>query len=119
VTIGVGKTLVRVYSTHLGTLADNGASERAAQLRTVIADAARFERVIIGGDMNAAAVGRIARDLRYAWPTEHGPKTTVLGRLDHIFLKGLASPNSGGSGTVENVRHASDHRPVWALAVLH
>ena len=119
VTVRIGESLVRVYSTHLGTLADIGPSDRAAQLRTVIADASSYDRVIIGGDMNASGVGRIAREMGYAWPTERGPRTTLLGRLDHIFLKGLASPRAGGAGTVLDVRHASDHRPVWALALLH
>jgi endonuclease/exonuclease/phosphatase family metal-dependent hydrolase len=119
VTLRVGESLVRVYSTHLGTPADIGPAARAEQLRTVIADAAAYDRVIIGGDMNAASVGRIAREMGYAWPTERGPRTTVLGRWDHIFLKGFAFPQAGGAGTVLNVRHASDHRPVWALALLH
>jgi endonuclease/exonuclease/phosphatase family metal-dependent hydrolase len=118
VTIRVGGSAVRIYSTHLGTLADIGSSDRADQLRTVIADAARYDRVIIGGDMNAAAVGQIARDMGYSWPTQRGPHTAVLGRLDHIFLKGLSSPDSAASGTVLNNRHASDHRPVWAVALL-
>jgi endonuclease/exonuclease/phosphatase family metal-dependent hydrolase len=119
VTLRVGGSLVRVYSTHLGTPADIGPSGRAEQLRTVIADAKSYERVIVGGDMNAAAVGRVAHEMGYSWPTEHGPRTMVLGRWDHIFLKGLSSPDTGGAGTILNVRHASDHRPVWAVAVLH
>jgi endonuclease/exonuclease/phosphatase family metal-dependent hydrolase len=87
-------------------------------MRAIIEDAARYERVVIGGDMNAFTVGSVARERGYTWPTEHGPHTTRLGRWDHIFLKGLVSPDSGGAGTVLDVRHASDHRPVWALAVL-
>jgi len=117
-TIRIGASLVRVYSTHLGTVADIGAAARAEQMRAIIDDAARYERVVIGGDMNAFAVGSVARERGYTWPTEHGPHTTRLGRWDHIFLKGLVSPDSGGAGTVLDVRHASDHRPVWALAVL-
>jgi endonuclease/exonuclease/phosphatase family metal-dependent hydrolase len=117
-TLRIGDALVRVYSTHLGTLADIGAAARAEQLRAIIDDAAPYRRVVIGGDMNAHAVGAVARQLGYSWPTERGPHTTRLGRWDHIFLKGLASPDSGGAGTVLDVRDASDHRPVWALAIL-
>jgi endonuclease/exonuclease/phosphatase family metal-dependent hydrolase len=117
-TIRVGDSLVRVYSTHLGTMADVGSAARRAQLRAIIADAARFPRVVIGGDMNNAGVGRVARELGYVWPTEQGPRTTRMGRWDHIFLKGMRSPDTGAAGTVLEVRRASDHRPVWSLALL-
>jgi endonuclease/exonuclease/phosphatase family metal-dependent hydrolase len=118
-TIRVGDALVRVYSAHLGTLADLGAARRRDQLRTILADAERYPHVVLGGDMNDGAVGRVARAMGYAWPTERGPRTATLGRLDHIFLKGLAVPDSAAAGAVLDVRGASDHRPVWALGVLH
>jgi endonuclease/exonuclease/phosphatase family metal-dependent hydrolase len=73
---------------------------------------------VIGGDMNDPGIGQIAREAGYAWPTQRGPNTTRLGRLDHIFVKGLGTPDSGAAGTVLNVRRASDHLPVWAVAVL-
>jgi endonuclease/exonuclease/phosphatase family metal-dependent hydrolase len=117
-TIRVGRSLVRVYSTHLGTMTDVAPAARGDQLRAIIADASRYPRVVIGGDMNDVSVGRVARDEGYSWPTEHGPDTSWLGRLDHIFLKGLASPDSGAAGTVLNVERASDHLPVWAVALL-
>jgi endonuclease/exonuclease/phosphatase family metal-dependent hydrolase len=117
-TIRVGETAIRVYSTHLGTLADIGAEPRRAQLRAILADAAPYSRVIIGGDMNNGAVGDVARQGGFAWPTEAGPSTTRLGRWDHIFLKGMRTPDSAAAGTVLDVRHASDHRPVWAKAIV-
>jgi endonuclease/exonuclease/phosphatase family metal-dependent hydrolase len=117
-TIQVGPVTVRVYSTHLGTMGDLAPAARRDQLRAIVADAAPFPRVVIGGDMNDAAVGRVARAEGYAWPTEHGPATTRLGRLDHIFLKGLSAPDSGSAGTVGQVRGASDHSPVWAVGLL-
>jgi hypothetical protein len=43
--------------------------------------------------------------------------TTTGGRWDHIFVKGLTAPVAA-AGTVSRVRGASDHRPVWAIAVL-
>jgi endonuclease/exonuclease/phosphatase family metal-dependent hydrolase len=109
---------VRVYSTHLGTMTDVEPGSRRDQLRAIIADAARYQRVVVGGDMNDVSVGRVARDEGYSWPTERGPDTSWLGRLDHIFFKGLTSPDSAASGTVLDVRKASDHLPVWAVAVL-
>lgn len=117
-TIRVGDKDIRVYSAHLGTPADIGPGARRDQLRTILADAAGYRHVIIGGDMNSGAIGRIARERGYAWPTERGQRTMILGRWDHIFLKGLASIDSAASGTVRNVRNASDHRPIWVIAVL-
>jgi endonuclease/exonuclease/phosphatase family metal-dependent hydrolase len=117
-TIRVGDALVRVYSTHLGTIWDAGSASRRAQLRAILADAERYPRVVVGGDMNDARVGRVAREMGYAWPTERGPRSTRYGRLDHIFLKGLASPDVGASGTISDARDASDHRPIWAVALL-
>ncbi|GLC23532.1 endonuclease/exonuclease/phosphatase family protein [Roseisolibacter agri] len=118
-TIRVGDTLVRVYSTHLGTPLDVGARSRRAQMRAILADAARHPRVILGGDLNDGAVGRVARDAGYAWPTERGPRTTRFGRWDHVFLRGLASPARDAAGTVgREARGISDHVPVWARAVL-
>lgn len=68
--------------------------------------------------LNSGSVGRVARDIGYAWPTERGPNTTRGARWDHIFLRGLASPATAATGTVMDVRGASDHRPVWAIAIL-
>src|SRR3954447_24113914 len=117
-TIRVNQSLVRVYSVHLGTMAGLSPAARRDQLHTVLADAEGHAHVVIGGDMNDAGIGQIAREAGYAWPTQRGPATTPVGRLDHIFLKGLGVPDSGAAGTVLNVRRASDHLPVWAVALL-
>jgi len=63
-------------------------------------------------------VGRVAREMGYAWPTQHGPSTHMLGRLDHIFIRGLGSPDSGAAGTVLDAHGSSDHLPVWMVATL-
>jgi endonuclease/exonuclease/phosphatase family metal-dependent hydrolase len=117
-TIRVGESLIRVYSTHLGTMINATPAAQRAQLRTILADAEPHARVIIGGDMNSHGVVRLARRGGYEWPTEHGPRTTRFGRWDHILLKGFESPGAAAAGTVLDVRGASDHRPVWALAAL-
>jgi endonuclease/exonuclease/phosphatase family metal-dependent hydrolase len=114
-TIQVGSQRVRVYSTHLGPPIGTGGGARRNQLRAILADAARYHRVIIGGDMNDANVGKIARNMGYAWPTERGPPTSLLGRIDHIFFKGLLVPDSAASGAVLTAGHVSDHVPVWAV----
>jgi endonuclease/exonuclease/phosphatase family metal-dependent hydrolase len=117
-TIRVGGSLIRVYSTHLGTMTDVEPASRRDQLRAILADAEQYPHVVLGGDMNDVSVGRVARDEGYSWPTERGPDTSWLGRLDHIFFKGLSSPDSAASGTVLDGRRASDHLPVWAVAIL-
>jgi endonuclease/exonuclease/phosphatase family metal-dependent hydrolase len=117
-TVRIGDSLVRVYSTHLGTIVNVGPEARRNQLRTILADADRYQKVIIGGDLNYPWVGSVALDRGYAWPTEKGPRTAVVGRIDHIFLKGLLPPERDAAGTVTQGPRASDHRPVWARAIL-
>ena len=68
--------------------------------------------------MNDAEVGSVADRAGYSWPTRNGPRTHQLGRLDHIFLKGLPSPDSAAAGTITDSRGVSDHRPVWAVALV-
>ena len=111
--------LVRVYSTHLGTVLDVSAASRRDQLRAILADAARWPRVVVGGDMNSEAVGRLARDAGYAWPTERiGFTTPRRQRLDHVFFRGLAPRAADAAGVVTAIRRASDHYAVWAVGVL-
>jgi len=117
-TIRLGDIDLRVYSTHLGTPADIGASAREDQLRAIITDAAPHLRAIIGGDMNSATVGNVTPELGFLWPTSQVEATSRFGSWDHIFLKGFAIPDSGFAGTIESVRGASDHKPVWTLALV-
>jgi endonuclease/exonuclease/phosphatase family metal-dependent hydrolase len=117
-TLRVGASRVRVYSTHLGTIADIGSGRRRDQLRFIFADAAGHQLVVIGGDLNDASVGLIAQEAGYTWPTRHGPRTHRLGRWDHVFLKGLKSPDTAASGTVVDSRGVSDHSPVWVVGIL-
>ncbi len=117
-TILVGHDTVRVYSVHLGTIVDEGPGARRDQVHAVLQDAARYRRVIVGGDMNSHGIGNEFRAAGYAWPTEHNPRTAKLWNLDHIFLCGLTIADSASTGVVQQIRHASDHRPVWALVSL-
>ncbi|HEX9108955.1 MAG TPA: endonuclease/exonuclease/phosphatase family protein [Longimicrobiales bacterium] len=118
VTIHVGERAVRVASLHAATPGEVGPRGRRDQLRAVLEDALRYPRAIVGGDLNSHDVGKVAVELGFAWPTEHGPKTDVLGRIDHIFLRGLGVPDSAASGTVMDNRQASDHKPVWAKGIV-
>lgn len=110
---------LRVYSTHLGTPLDVGSAARAEQLRFILADAARYDLAILGGDMNSTDVGKVAEQAGYLWPTQSIPKSNSYGRIDHIFLKGLRAAGARPAGTTSISRRISDHRPIWLRAVLN
>ena len=93
-------------------------ADRAEQLRFIIADGARYEHVILGGDMNSKTLGTVAVQTGYAWPTHFTPASNSFGRIDHIFLKGLSPLSGTTAGTVRIASFISDHHPIWATAVL-
>ena len=117
-TIQFGSDQIRVYSTHLSTPFDVTPGARRTQLRSILEDAEKFNAVIIGGDMNSASIGKVARHAGYAWPTERGPRTTRGGRWDHIFFKGLKVPAGTSAGTITDVRGSSDHSAIWAVGAM-
>ncbi|MEO8271905.1 MAG: endonuclease/exonuclease/phosphatase family protein [Aureliella sp.] len=116
-TIHVGSKLLRVYSAHFGSVAEIGPRRRRDQLDAIMRDAKRFDRVIIGGDMNSGSVGEHAAESGYTWPTAT-LRTARLGmRYDHFFIRGLQFASPGGVGVVDAVRGSSDHRPIWIQIV--
>ena len=117
-TVRIGVERVRVYSTHLGTMADIGSGRRHEQLGAILAHAAGHPLVAIGGDLNDGDIGELAAEAGYAWPTRHGPRTTRFGRWDHVFFKGLTIPDSMAAGAAVDARGVSDHLPVWAIGLL-
>ena len=112
-TIDVNGRRLRVYSTHFGTPADLGWEGRVAQLRFILDDAARYPRVLVGGDMNSADIGRIAREAGYLWPTDTIRKSNTYGRLDHFFVRGLSMAIPTATGTHYVPPAISDHSPIW------
>lgn len=117
-TVRVGRMDVQVYSVHLATPVNQALEDRRDQMRAILHDASRFPHVVIGGDFNSDSLARMALERGYAWPTREGPHTVTLARLDHVVFKGLTPPSVDASGTILDVRRASDHRPVWARGVL-
>jgi endonuclease/exonuclease/phosphatase family metal-dependent hydrolase len=117
-TLQVGPTQVRVYSTHFGTPADLGWDGRIAQLRFILDDAARFSHVVVGGDMNSADIGRVARESGYLWPTDTIRKSNAYGRLDHFFLRGVSPAGVTATGTHYVPATISDHSPIWIRVAL-
>jgi endonuclease/exonuclease/phosphatase family metal-dependent hydrolase len=118
-TIQMGRTPIRVYSLHLAMPLNQALRDRQDQMLAILRDAAAYPRVIIGGDTNSPGMGHLAVERGYAWPTRHGPDTGFIGRLDHIFFKGLVPPPESAAGTVRDNRGASDHLPVWARGIVY
>lgn len=117
-TIRVGTRRLRVYSVHIATFVGNGPRARREQLATVLADAAAYPTVLMGGDFNSGSVPEIALAWGYTWPTRRLAHTSSFWTMDHILLKGLALANTGAFGLVREIHGASDHKPVWARVVL-
>lgn len=115
VTLLVDGAPLRVYSTHLGTLAEIGPGAKRDQARVILADAAAHPRAIVLGDMNSYGIGETFEHAGFAWATETNPRTFAIGRWDHIFLKGVTLAHHGATGVIPETRGASDHRPVWAV----
>jgi endonuclease/exonuclease/phosphatase family metal-dependent hydrolase len=86
---------------------------RAAQLQSILDDASAYPLVVIGGDMNSADVGRIARAAGYVWPTDTIPSSNAFGRYDHFFVRGLVLPGGASVGIHRVPRSISDHSPIW------
>jgi endonuclease/exonuclease/phosphatase family metal-dependent hydrolase len=114
-TILVSGQALRVYSAHLGTMAEISPSAKREQARVIMADAAEHPRVVVLGDMNSYGIGRAFEAAGFAWATEQNPRTFAIGRWDHIFLKGVSLARDGATGVIDQNRGASDHRPVWAI----
>lgn len=116
VTVTIGDRRVRVYSAHLGTIFELNDAQRARQVETIVADAERYDAVIIGGDFNDGRAPRAALAHGYTWVTRDGPRTHFWGHFDHILTRGLRVPDDA-SGAVDDTG-VSDHKPIWALAGL-
>jgi endonuclease/exonuclease/phosphatase family metal-dependent hydrolase len=112
-TIEIAGRRVRVYSTHFSTPIDLGWDGRVAQLQFILDDAAKYQRVILGGDMNSGDIGKVAREAGYLWPTDTIRKTNQGGHLDHFFLRGFVPLDSAGVGMYYVPPAISDHSPIW------
>ena len=111
-------TMIRVYGVHLET--PSGASDRARedQMQTILADAARSNGpVVIAGDFNSYGIGVVLEHHGYRWLTRDIGPTISLFTWDHIFVRGFAPAGQSRAGVLRANHGASDHRPVWAVAV--
>jgi endonuclease/exonuclease/phosphatase family metal-dependent hydrolase len=110
----VGNYRVLAYAVHLETQIKIPEQGRRDQVQTILDDAAQFPGpTVIAGDFNSEGIGPFLVRHGYRWLTERvGPSITIFS-WDHIFVRGL-TPRL--AGVMHDVRGASDHKPVWALA---
>jgi endonuclease/exonuclease/phosphatase family metal-dependent hydrolase len=118
-TINMRGRCVRVYAVHLETQLRATPREREGQANAILADAAGTScPVVVAGDFNSKEIGKYFEKKGYAWPTKSVGKTISFFSWDHIFVRGLGSPDSARAGQVREVHGASDHHPVWASLIL-
>jgi endonuclease/exonuclease/phosphatase family metal-dependent hydrolase len=114
--IQVAGTRIRAYATHLEMPLRISEQERRDQVAAILNDAAPgAEPVVIAGDFNSTAIGRLFEARGYRWVTKRVSPTTLWFAWDHIFTRRLIPAGSNDAGVVNGVHGASDHRPVWAL----
>jgi endonuclease/exonuclease/phosphatase family metal-dependent hydrolase len=118
-TLDIAGSCIRVYAVHLETQARATPRDRERQVDAVLRDASHTNcPVVIAGDFNSKGIGNYLEQKGYIWPTRDVGHTISWFSWDHIFAKGLSSPDSAAAGKVGDVHGASDHRPVWASLVM-
>jgi endonuclease/exonuclease/phosphatase (EEP) superfamily protein YafD len=109
---------ILAYAVHLETQLRISDAAREDQIRTVFRDAAGFTGpVVIAGDFNSQGIGPFLVRHGYNWLTEQVGPSIAFFSWDHIFVRHLSPTRTPGAGLVKDVRGASDHRPVWAVAL--
>ena len=115
--VRVGDQRVRVYAVHLETPFRVSDAARQDQVRTILSDAAGFDGpVVIAGDFNDYGVGAFLVRHGYRWLTTRVGSTISYFSWDHIFVRHMSPARPASAGVVRQVRGASDHHPVWAVA---
>jgi endonuclease/exonuclease/phosphatase (EEP) superfamily protein YafD len=115
----VGSTRVLAYALHLETPVQISDAERRDQALAVLDDAADFPGpIVIAGDFNSEGIGLLLARKGYVWLTRRIGPTVAWFSWDHVFVRGLAPSRPRSAGVVHDVRGASDHRPVWAVALI-
>lgn len=111
-------TPILAYAVHLEAPISISAEGQRAQARALLADAADWPGpVVIAGDFNSEEIGALLRREGYLWLTRWIGPTISWFSWDHIFVRGLVPATPRSAGIVRDVRGASDHHPVWAVAV--
>jgi endonuclease/exonuclease/phosphatase family metal-dependent hydrolase len=114
----VRSTRVLAYAVHLETPVQLSEAERRDQALAVLTDAADWRGpVVIAGDFNSEGIGLLLARHGYVWLTRRVGPTVAWFSWDHVFVRGLAPARPRSAGVVRDVRGASDHHPVWAVAL--
>jgi endonuclease/exonuclease/phosphatase (EEP) superfamily protein YafD len=110
----IGSARVLAYAIHLEPQIKISESARRDQVLTIVRDAAWFAGpVVLAGDFNSEGIGRVLVTHGYRWVSSRvGPSISFFS-WDHIFVRGLVPERAG---LVRQVRGASDHKPIWAVA---
>ncbi len=116
--VRVRNTRVLAYAVHLETPVQVSEAERRDQALAVLKDAEAFRGpVVIAGDFNSEGIGLLLTREGYVWLTKWVGPTVAWFSWDHVFVRGLSPARPRSAGVVRDVRGASDHHPVWAVAV--
>ncbi|CAN5886790.1 hypothetical protein BH24GEM1_BH24GEM1_31750 [soil metagenome] len=114
----VRDTRVLAYAVHLETPASISEAGQRDQALAVLSDAAEWRGpVVIAGDFNSEGIGLLFERQGYVWLTKWIGPTVSWFSWDHVFVRELAPAKPRSAGVVRDVRGASDHRPVWAVAL--
>jgi endonuclease/exonuclease/phosphatase (EEP) superfamily protein YafD len=114
----VRETRLLVYAVHLETPVQISDAERRDQVMAVVTNAADYQGpVVIAGDFNSEGIGGVLTGQGYTWLTKRVGPTVAWFSWDHIFVRGLSPPTPASAGMVRDIHGASDHHPVWTVAV--
>lgn len=112
-------TRMLAYAVHLETPVQINDAERRDQALAVLADAEAWQGpVVIAGDFNSEGIGLLLAREGYVWLTKWVEPSVAWFSWDHVFVRGLVPARPRSAGVVREVRGASDHRPVWAVALI-
>ena len=70
--------------------------------------------MVIAGDFNSEGIAPFLIDKGYRWVTARVGPSIAFFSWDHIFVRHLKPLRAG---VMQAARGASDHKPVWAVAV--
>jgi endonuclease/exonuclease/phosphatase family metal-dependent hydrolase len=116
--IRIGGQPVQVYAVHLETPVRISEAGREDQVQAVLSDASQFDGpVVVAGDFNSYGVGPYLVRQGYRWLTSRVGSSISIFSWDHIFVRNLSPARPASAGVIQKVRGASDHHPVWAVAV--
>jgi endonuclease/exonuclease/phosphatase family metal-dependent hydrolase len=115
----VRHTRILAYAVHLEAPISISYVGLRAQAGALLADAVGWPGpVVMAGDFNSEGTGALMEREGYRWLTRWAGPTISWFSWDHIVVRGLAPARPRSVGVVRDVRGASDHHPVWAVAVV-